>query len=150
MPQADSVPSSSRQLITAESANQSTTLRAVNLPAIRVEPASHYLIGGSHPSTVIGGDEAPLLRFWREKRDDEPDGLLKRRCYGANAGQAPVGWNSEALFYANAPFSVGRLLRKIVQILLLFVRRNKRLRNGAPDKASLNQLVRSNAQEKLK
>jgi hypothetical protein len=35
MAQADSVPSSTRQLITGESANQSTNLRALNLPAVR-------------------------------------------------------------------------------------------------------------------
>jgi hypothetical protein len=58
MAQADSVPSSSRQLITGESANQSTNLRAVSLPAVREERANRgYLIGGSRVSGIIGGDE---------------------------------------------------------------------------------------------
>jgi len=150
MAQADSVPSSSRQLITGESANQSTNLRAVNLPAVRVEPANrHYLIGGSHVSAIIGADEAPLLRLCREKRGDQPEDLLKCRYYGANAGQAPVSSNIEALF-ASAAFFLGRLLRRIVLILLRFVSRNMRLHNSALDKVSSNQLVPSREQERLR
>jgi hypothetical protein len=154
MAQAVPVPNSSRRLITGKSANQSTNLRvanllAINLPAVRVKPANgRHLIGGSHASVTTGSDEAPLI--WREKRGDEPEGLLKRRCYGTSLGQAPVGSNIEALFFLNAAFFLGRLLRRIVQILLLFVCSNKRLRKSALDKASSNQLVRLNAQEKLK
>jgi hypothetical protein len=149
--QADSVPSLSRQLITGESANQSTNLRAVNPPAVRLEPANRrYFIGGSDGRVMMGSDEAPLLWLWREKCGDEPEDLLKSRCYGANAGQAPVGSNIEALFYATAVFFRGRLPRWIVLILLLFVSRNKRLRIGAFDKVSSNQLVRLKPQEKLR
>ena len=148
MAQADSVPSSSRQLITGESANQSTNLRAANLSAARDEPANRgYLIGGSHVSAIISGEEARPLRLWQEKRGDEPQDLLKCRYY-ANAAQAPAGSSPETLFYA--ALFLGRLLKWIVLILLLLVSRNKRLRNNAPDKASSNQLVRLNAQEKLK
>jgi hypothetical protein len=144
------VPSSSRQLITGESANQSTNLRAVNLPAVGVKPVNRrYHIRGS-AGAIIGSDKGPLVRVWREKGGDEPEDLLKWRCYGANASQAPVGSNIEGVFYANAAFFLGRLLRRIVQILLLFVSRNKRLRNSALDKVSSNQLVRLKAQEKLK
>jgi len=151
MAQADSVPSSSRQLITGESANQSTNQRAVNLPAVRAEPANrHYLTGGSHASATIGGDEAPLRRLWREKRGDEPEDLLKYRWYGLNAGQAPVGSNIGALFYVNAALFLGRLLRRIVLTLLLFVSRNKRLRNSALDKVSSNQLVPSRPHGRLR
>jgi hypothetical protein len=151
MTQADSVPSSSRQLITGESANQSTNLRAVDLPAVRVKPADRRdLVGGSDTRVIMGSNEAPLRWLSRGKRCDEPEDLLKCRYYGANAGHAPMGSNIEALFYANAGFFLGRLLRRIVHILLLFVRRNKRLRNGARDNASTKQLVRLNAQEKLK
>ncbi|MFY9836086.1 MAG: hypothetical protein WAK55_06375, partial [Xanthobacteraceae bacterium] len=88
---------------------------------------------------VIGSDEAAAPRLGREKRGDEPEGLLKWRCYEANAGRVSVGSNIEALFFANAAFFVGRLLRRIVQILLLFVRRNKRLR--AFDEVSSKQLI---------
>ena len=141
MAQADSVPSSSHQLITGESARQSTNLRAVNLPTARDEPANRgYLIGGSHVSAIIGGDEARPFRLWREKRGDQPEDLLKRRYYGADAGQGPVGSNIVALFYVTAAFFLGRLLR-IVLIRRRFVSGNKRLRNGALDKLSSNQLV---------
>jgi hypothetical protein len=145
------VPRSNRQLIKGESANQSTNLRAVNLPAIWEEPANRgYLIGGAHVGGIISGQETPPFRLWREKRGNAPEDLLKRRYYGVDAGQGPVGSNIVALSYANAAFFLGRLLRRIVQILLLLVRGNKRLRNSALDKGASNQLVRLNAQEKLK
>ena len=150
MAQADSVPSSSRQLITAEGANQSTSLRAVNLPAVRVEPANRgYLIGASHVRAIIGGDKARPFRLWREKRGDQPEDLLKRRYYGADAGQGPVGSNILAVFYVTAAFFLGRLLG-IVLMLLRFVSMNKRLRNSVLDKVSSNQLVPSRPQERLK
>jgi hypothetical protein len=154
--QAYSVPNSSRQLITAESANQSTILRAANLPAVtvpavRVNPTDRrYLVDGSNARVIIGSEKAPFLRLWREKRGDEPEDLLKCRYYGANAGQAPVGSNIVALCYANAVFFLGRLLWRVLQILLLFVRRNKRLRNSALDKASTHQLVQSRPQGRLR
>ena len=69
MAQADSVPSSTRQLITGESANQST-----NLPALRVKPIDRrHSIGRSDTRVIIGTDEAPPLRFWREKRGQPED-----------------------------------------------------------------------------
>jgi hypothetical protein len=92
----------------------------------------------------MGSDEAPLLRLWRETRGDVRD-LLKCRHYAA-----PVDSNVEALFYANAAFFLGRLLRRIVLILLLFVSRNKRFRLSAFDKVSSNQLVRSSSQGRLR
>jgi hypothetical protein len=126
------VPSSGRQLITAESANQSTNLGAVNLPAVRVQPTDRpYFIGGSNARVIIGTDDSPLLWLWREKRGDKPEDLLKYRCYGANA-----------LFYATAVFFLRWLPKKILLILLLFLNRNKRLRFGAFDEVSSNQLVR--------
>jgi hypothetical protein len=157
MAQADSVPSSSRQLITGESASQSTNLRAINLPAV-IEPGDRRnLIGGSQAPVIIGSDKASLLRQWWEKRGDGPEDLLKCRWDGAT-GQAPLGSNIEALFFANAAFLLARLLRRIVRIPLLFVSRNKRLRIGPLDKVSSNQLVKASSdqlvplqrQEKLK
>jgi len=150
MAQGDSVPSSNRQLITGESANQSTNLGAVNLPAVIKPGDRRYLIGGSHARVIIGGDEAAPLRLGREKRGDESEDPLKCRCYGANAGWVPVGSNIEALFFADAAFFLERLLRRIVQILLRFVSRNKRLRDGALDPVSSNQLVPSREQERLR
>jgi hypothetical protein len=144
--QAYSVPNSSRQLITGESANQSANLPAANLPAVR----RRYFIGGSDAPVTMGGDGAPLLRIWQEKRGDKREHLLNCHCYGANAGLAPVGSNIGALFFANAAFFLGRLLRRIVQILLLFVHRNKRLSIGALEKVSSNQLVPSTEQERLR
>ena len=137
------VPSSGQQLITVERANQSTNLRAVNLPAVIKPGDRRYLLGGSHARVIIGGDEAALLRLGREKRGDESEDPLKCRCYGANAGRVPVGSNIETLFFLE------RLLRRIVQILLRFVSRNKRLRDSALDPVSSNQLVRSSPQERL-
>jgi hypothetical protein len=141
-------------LITGKGANQSINLRAanlptVNLPAVRMKPADRPL-DGSDARVIVGSDKAPLRRLWREKRGDEPKDLLKCGYYGANAVQAPVGSNIKALFYANAAFFLGRLLRRIVQILLLLSSGNKRLRDSARDKASSNQLVQLNVQEKLK
>lgn len=150
MAQADSVRSSSRQLITGESANQSTNLRALNLPAVAVSPANRRYVIGSWDARVIGSDGAPLPRPWREKRGDDPEDLFRCRYYGTNTGQAPVGSNIVALGYANAAFFLGWLLRKIVQILLLFVRTNKRFRSGAFDKPSSNQLVPSRPQGRLR
>jgi len=150
MTEADSAPSSSRQLITDESASQSTNPRAVNLPAVIRPGDRRYLIGGSHARVIIGGDEAAPLRLGREKRGDESEGPLKCRCYGANAGRVPVGSNIEALFFTNAAFFLERLLRRIVRILLRFVSRNKRLRDSAFDHVSSNQLVRSRPQERLR
>ena len=106
MAQADSVPSSSRQLITGESASQSTNLRAVNLPAVIKPGDRRDLIGGSHARVIIGGDP---LRLGREKRGDP----LKCRCYGANAGRVPMGSNIEALFFVDAAFFLERLLRRL-------------------------------------
>jgi hypothetical protein len=144
--QADSVPSSSRQLITAESANQSTDPR-VNLPAVGLKPANHrYLIGGPHSRVIVGNDQASVPRLRREKRSNEPESLLKCRYHGAEACHLTVGSNIEALYYVKAALFVGWLLRRIVRILL-FVRRNKRLRNSALDKVSSNQLV---PQERLR
>jgi len=150
MAQGDSVPSSNRQLITGEGASQSTNLRAVNLPAVIKPGDRRYLIGGSHDRRIIGGDEAVPLRLGREKRGDESEDPLKCRCYGANAGWVPVGSNIEALFFADAAFFLERLLRRIVQILLRFVSRNKRLRDSALDPVSSNQLVPSREQERLR
>jgi len=103
MAQTDSVPSSSRQLITGESANQSTTRRALKLPAVKIKPSDRrYFIGGSDARIIMGDDEAALLRLWREKRGEvEPEDLsgnlvvqlgvttegLNRRWYQANTGQ---------------------------------------------------------------
>ena len=149
MAQGDSVPSSNRQLITGEGASQSTNLRAVNLPAVIKPGDRRYLTGGSHARVIIGGDQAAPLRLGREKRGDESGDRLKCRCYGTNAGWVPVGSNIEALFFADAAFFLERLLRRIVQILLRFVSRNKRLRDSALDPVSSNQLVRSSPQERL-
>ena len=143
------VPSSGQQLITVERANQSTNLRAVNLPAVIKPGDRRYLLGGSHARVIIGGDEAALLRLGREKRGDESEYPLKCCCYGANADRVPVGSNIEALFFANPAFFLERLLRRFVQIRLRFVSRNRRLRDSALDPVSSNQLVRSSPQERL-
>src|SRR5712691_7442164 len=98
MAQADSVPSSTRQLITGESANQSTNRRAV-----RIKPSDRsYFIGGLGARIIMGDDEAaPLLRHCPEKHGPlEPEGLLKRRWAEVNTGQVPSGANIGALYDA--------------------------------------------------
>jgi predicted phage-related endonuclease len=62
-----------------------------------------YFIGGSDARIIMGDDEAPLLRLWREKRGEvEPEDLsdnlivqlgvvtehLNRHWYERNTGQA--------------------------------------------------------------
>jgi hypothetical protein len=145
MAQADSVPSSTRQLITGESANQST-----NLPAIRVKPIDrHHFIGRSDARVITGTNEAPPLR--RENRGYvEPKDPSNGRWYGVDTGQVPFGPDIGGLFYATAVFLLGCLPRNILLILLRFLNRNERLRFGALDKASSNQLVQSRPQERLK
>jgi hypothetical protein len=151
MAQADSVPSSSRQLITGESANQSTGLRAVKLPAVSVQPVDrHRFIGGSDARVITDTDETLVLWLWRERRPDvELDYLSNCRWYAASTGQEPLGSNIGALSFETAGFLLGRLLRNIL-ILLRFWTRNKRLRFSAFDGVSSNQLVRSTPQERLR
>ena len=60
-----------------------------------------------------------------------------------------VGSNIEALFFADAAFFLEPLLRRIVQILLRFVSRNKHLRDSALDPVSSNELVQSSPRERL-
>jgi hypothetical protein len=152
MAQADSVPSSTRQLITGESANQSTNLRALNLPAVRVKPVDRrYFISGSDARVIMGTDEAPLLPLWRERQGGvEPEALLNRRWYGANTRQVPVNSNIEALFYATAVFFLRWLPRSILLILLRFLRMDKRSHFNAFDQVSSNQLARSKPQGRLR
>jgi hypothetical protein len=148
MAQADSVPSSSRQLITGESAYQSTNLPAKNLPAV---PASHrYLVGGSDARVLSRRGESPLLRLGRNKCGDEPEDQLKCHFYGANAGKTSMHSNIGVLFYVKGAIFLGWLLRRIVLALLLLVSKSKRLRNGAPDKVSSKQLVPSSKRERLR
>ena len=149
MAQAVSVPSSSRQLITGESADQSTSLRAVKLPAVRVQLIDrHYFIGGSHAR--ITTDEVPLLWIWRERYPDvELEELSNCRWYATSPGQEPLGSNAGALSIETAGFLLGRLLRNIL-ILLRFRSRNKHLRFSAFDSVSSNQLVRPNQQGRLR
>ena len=133
MAQADSVRSSSRQLMTGESASQSTSLRAVNLPAVRVQPVDrHYLIGRSDVRVTTGTED-----------------LSNCRWYAAGTGQEPLGSNLGALSFETAGFLLGRLLRSIL-ILLRLRSRNKHLRLSAFDWVSSNRLVPSKPQERLR
>src|SRR6516164_7988431 len=110
MAQAYSVPSSTRQLITGESANQSTILRVANLPAVRVQPVDrHYFIGGLDDRVIRYTDEAPVLRLWRERRPDvESEDLSNLRWHAASTGQEPLGSNLGALSFETASFLLGR------------------------------------------
>ena len=119
MAQTHSVPSSSRQLITGESANQSTNLRAVKLPAVRVQPVDrHYFIDGSGARVITNTDEALILWFWRARRPDvELEDLPNCRWYAASTGQEHMGSNIGAQPFETACFLLGRLLRDILSRL---------------------------------
>jgi hypothetical protein len=145
MAQADSVPSSTRALITGESASQST-----NLPAVRVKPSDRgYLIRGSGARVIMGAGEAPLLRLRREKRANvEPEGLSNRRWYGPSTG--PIGSNIAPLLYATDAFFLRWLLRNILLILLRVLNRNNRLPFSTLDKFLSDQSRRSRPQRRLK
>ena len=145
MAQADSVPSSTRALITGESASQST-----NLPAVRVKPSDRgYLIRGSGARVIMGAEEAPLLRLRREKRANvEPEGLSNRRWYGPSTG--PMGSNIGALFYATAVFFLRWLLRNILLIPLRVLNRNNPLPFCTLDKFLSEQSGRARPQGRLK
>jgi hypothetical protein len=150
MAQADSVRSSSRQLITGESANQSTSLPAINLPAVSVQPVDRrFFIGGSDASVITDTDEA-LFWLWRERRVHvDLEDLSNCSCYAASTSQEPLGSNIGALSFETAGFFLGRLLRNIL-ILLRFRSRNKRLRFRPFDGVSSNRLVRSKPQGRLR
>jgi predicted phage-related endonuclease len=99
MAQADSVPTPNYAPNPDAHALQSTRKRR----QIRIKPADRrYFIGGSDARIIMGGDEASLLRLWREKRGEiEPQDLsgnlvvqlglatedLNRRWYESNTGQ---------------------------------------------------------------
>jgi hypothetical protein len=148
MAQADSVPSSTRQLITGESANQSTSLRAIKppaalkLPVVSVQPVDrYYLIGGSDARVIVGANDAPLLWFWRERRSDAHlEDLSNCRWYAASTGHEPLGSNIGALSFETVGILLGRLLRNIL-ILLRFRTRNKLLRPSAFDRVPSNRLA---------
>src|ERR1700676_4627148 len=71
----------------------------------RTEQDRRWFIGGSDARTIMGSDEAALIRLWREKRGEvEPEDLsgnlivqlglateeLNRRWYEANTGQVII------------------------------------------------------------
>jgi hypothetical protein len=93
MAQADSVPSSSRALITGESANRSTNQRAAKPPAVSVQPVDrHYFIARSDARVITNA--VPLLWIWRERRPDvELKDLSNCGWYAASTGQEPLGSN---------------------------------------------------------
>ena len=151
MAQADSVRSSSRQLITGASANQSTSLRAIKLPAVRVQRVDrHYFVGDSDARVIADSDEALVLWLWRERRPDvELEDLSNCRWYAASTGQEPLGSNIGAISFETVGFLLGRLFRNIL-ILLRFRSRNKRLCFRPFDGMSANQLVPSKPQGRLR
>src|SRR5215468_770872 len=139
MAQADSVPSSSRQLITGERANKSTSLRAVKLPAVSIQPLDrHYFIASSDVRVIVDG--VPLLWIWRERR---PDIELE-----TSIGQERLDSNIGVLSYETVGFLLRRLLRNIL-ILLRIRSRNKPSYLSAFDGVASNQLVRSKPQGRL-
>ncbi len=93
MAEADSIPTPNEAPITGVVLRPSTKRRYAD---------RRYYIGGSDARTIMGGDEAALLRLWQEKRGKiEPEDLssnlivqlgvatedLNRRWYQTNSGQ---------------------------------------------------------------
>jgi len=140
MAEADSVPSSSRQLITGERANQSTSLRAVKLPAVSIQPVDRIFITSSDARVIVDG--VPLLWIWRERPPRRRTGDQHR------SGAARLA-NIGALSYETVGFLLGRLLRNIL-ILLRIRSRNKPSYLSAFDWVASNQLVRSKPQGRLR
>src|SRR5690349_13642815 len=99
MAQADSVPTPN-SAPNPDAASQQSTTKPRQIRIIAAD--RRYFIGGSDARIIMGGDEAALLRLWREKRGEvEPEDLsgnlivqlgvatedLNRRWYEANSGQ---------------------------------------------------------------
>src|SRR5262249_7221820 len=103
-------------------------------------------IGGSDARIIMGDDEAALLRLWRGKRGEvEPEGLsgdlvlplwiakdeLNGRWYEAIAGGVPLGSYIVTLCYAIAVILLWRYPWNFLLLGLLFLIRNKPLREPA-------------------
>jgi hypothetical protein len=106
----------------------------------------HY-IGGSDARLIMGNEEAALIWLWREKRGKaEPEDLsenlvvqlgvateeLNRCWYEAIAGGVLSGWYIASVCYAIAVISLGWFPWNFLLIGLLFLIRNKPLRERAP------------------
>jgi len=110
MAQADSVRSSSRQLITGESANQSTSLCG----GYQESPALlHRRLGRPRHYKYQRGS-APLALA---EKNIELEDLSNCRWYATSTGQEPLGSNIGALSFETVGFLLGRLLRNIVVLL---------------------------------
>ena len=151
MVQAVSAPSSTRQMITDESANQSANLQAINLPAVRVRPVDrHYFIGGSDARVITGIDKALVLWLWRENRPDvDLKDLSNCRWYAASSGQEPLGSNIGTLSFETVGFLLGRLLRNIL-VLLRSGAGTSAYASGHSTGVSSNRLVSSKPQGRLR
>jgi hypothetical protein len=94
-------------------------------------------IRGSDARIIMGDDESPLLRFWRDicakiEGKDPPLGVAsnhpKRRWYEAITGRMPIGWNVVAVSCATAAILLGWWPWNFLLLLLLFPIRNNRVR----------------------
>jgi hypothetical protein len=103
-------------------------------------------IGGSDARIIMGHDENALPRLWQEKRGEiEPEDLsgnlvvqlglatedLNRRWYEAIAGGVPLGWYIVTVCYAIAVIFLGCFPWNFLLVGLLFLIRNKPLRERA-------------------
>jgi hypothetical protein len=105
-----------------------------------------YFIDGSDARIIMGGEEAGLLRLWRERREEvEREDLsgnliaplavatrnLNQRRYEAMAGGVPLGWYIAAVCYATTVISLGYYPWNFLLVGLLFLIRNKPLHERA-------------------
>ena len=96
-----------------------------------------YFIVDSDTRTIIGNNEAALLRLWPDmraevEREDPPLGVAtkdpNRRWYEAITGRMPIGWHVVAVCYATAAIFLGWWPWNFLLLLLLFPIRNKCVR----------------------
>jgi hypothetical protein len=112
----------------------------------RINANRRRFIGGSDARIITGADEGAPIRVWREKRGEvESEDLsgnlvfqlglatqdLNRRWYEALPGRVPAGWYIVTVCYAIAVISLGWFPWNILLIGLLFLIRNKPLREHA-------------------
>jgi hypothetical protein len=97
----------------------------------------YFIIGGSDAQTIIGNDEAAVLRLSRDmrhevEREDLPLCVATkdpyRRWHEPITGRMPISWHVVTVCYATAAILLGWWPWNFLLLLLLFPIRNKRAR----------------------
>jgi hypothetical protein len=110
----------------------------------------YFVIGGSDARTSMGNDEAAVLRLRRDMRHEVEQGDLplcvatrdpNQRWYEAIAGGVPSGWYLVTVCYAITVISLGWYPSNFLLIGLLFLIRNKPLRERARRPSWIRMLI---------